>query len=273
MLLRKHDKLAVTALAALLATSAAGAAWGAMLEFDFGAETFSDGTTVDNDYLPLSVLTVAVFFSEADDGCEVSESVYEDTVAAGFFDAPYDGTAAIVIRDREWVDEECTGDYVLVESTADWYAQDDDGKVWYLGEDTTAWDDENDCLTTGGAWKAGDDGAEAGVIMLADPEVGEAYQQEYYEGEAEDRAKVLRLDAPVSIDFGEYEGCLKTKEYTPLSPGEVEHKFYCRLSEGGVGLSLVNELKGKTRRVEYIGTALPAGDFPEDFPTSEACAE
>jgi hypothetical protein len=67
--------------------------------------------------------------------------------------------------------------------------------------------------------------------------------------------------------------CLHTKEYTPLSPGEVEHKFYCRLSQGGVGLTLINELKGKTRRVEYVGTGLPAGTYPSSFPTSDLCGD
>ena len=93
--------------------------------------------------------------------------------------------------------------------------------------------------------------------------------------EAEDQAKVLRLNANVSIDHEDstYLGCLQAKEYTALAPGEVEHKFYCRLSQGGMGLTLINELKGKTRRVEYVGTDLPEGDFPDDFPTKEACTE
>jgi len=40
-----------------------------------------------------------------------------------------------------------------------------------------------------------------------------------------------------------------------------------------MGLTLINELKGKTKRVEYVGTDLPEGDFPEDFSTEEVCAE
>jgi len=40
-----------------------------------------------------------------------------------------------------------------------------------------------------------------------------------------------------------------------------------------MGLTLINELKGKTKRVEYVGTDLPEGNFPDDFPTNEACAE
>lgn len=244
--------------------------------FEFDPALFTDSTSLTNDFwgLRLGGPLSAVFFSESDDGCEVSESVVSGTTGTGFFSPPYD-VNAVVIHDREWVDEECTGEYSLVEDTYDWYAQDDAANVWYLGEDTTAWEEEDECLSASGSWKAGD-GALPGVIMPADPRPGNWYQQEYFEGEAEDRAKVLRLNAAVSIDFGEYSDCLVTKEYTPLAPGETEHKYYCRLSSGAFGLMLVNELKGKTKRVEYIGTALPPGDvFPADFPdpTAPPCAE
>lgn len=269
-------KFTALTIVGLLAIAAASVAWSRTLEFEFDAGNFTRPTALTNDYwgLRLGGPAAAVYLSEAADGCEVSESVVSGTTGPGFFAAPFD-IAALVVRDREWVDAECTGDYVLVEDTFDWYAQDDDGNVWYLGEDTTAWDEEANCLTDAGSWKAGDDGAVPGVIMLSHPRPGASYRQEYYEGEAEDWAKVLRLNARVAIDAGAYLGCLVTKEYTPLSPGEIEHKFYCRLSQGGSGLMLVNELKGRTRRVEYIGTALPAGEFPEEFPVppDEVCSE
>ena len=41
-------------------------------------------------------------------------------------------------------------------------------------------------------------GAEPGIILLADPEPRDCVLQEYYEGEAEDRGKVLRLNTTVS---------------------------------------------------------------------------
>jgi hypothetical protein len=246
------------------------------LEIEFDSGNFTDSTTIQNDFWGLRIggPVSAVLHSESDDGCEVSEATVVGTTGLGFFDAPYD-IDAVVIRDREWVSEECDGSFTLVEDTNDWYAEDDDGNVWYLGEDTTAWDEEEDCLTQAGSWKAGDDGAAPGVIMLADPEPGVSYFQEYYAGEAEDQAKVLRLNATVSLEYQDstYTGCLQTKEYTTLEPGEIEHKFYCRLSQGGVGLTLIKELKGKTKRVEYVGTAKPDGSYPETFPTSEACAE
>jgi hypothetical protein len=84
--------------------------------------------------------------------------------------------------------------------------------------------------------------------MLADPMPGMSYRQEYYEEEAEDMGKVLKLNEKVTIDYGDFEDCLKTKEWTPLAPGEVEHKYYAP----GVGLVFIEELKGKTVKVELI---------------------
>ena len=57
--------------------------------------------------------------------------------------------------------------------------------------------------------------------------------------------------------------------------GKIEHRFYCRLSHDGSGLMLVNELKGKTRRVQYIGTTMPESEFPDEFPvpSDELCRE
>jgi hypothetical protein len=263
------------ALGIWLGVAITGLGWAGEIEFEFDPGAFSDPTSLTNDFwgLRLGGPSSAVFFSESDDGCEVSESVVVGTTGPGFFNEPYD-IDTVIIHDREWVDEECTGDYMLVEDTFDWYAEDDAANVWYLGEDTTAWEEDDACLSSAGSWKAGD-GAMPGVVMPADPRPGTWYQQEYFEDEAEDRAKILRLNADVSIEFGEYAGCLMTKEYTPLSPGDIEHKFYCRLGEGGFGLMLVNELKGKTRRVEYIGSGLPAGDFPGGFPDpgAPACEE
>lgn len=77
---------------------------------------------------------------------------------------------------------------------------------------------------------------------------------------------MLRLNALVSIDQGEYSDCLVTKEWTPLEPGEIEHKYYClNPAPGGTGPGLVfiEELKGKTLNVEFIGSSLP-GVFPGD---------
>ncbi len=277
---RRHKtfKSLVVAGSAFLALASASAG-AANLEVEFDADNFSNPTLITNPYWPLIPGSAFVYYAEGEDGCEVSRT----TVLASTkddFEGEYaeNDFEALEVADLEWLAEECDGEYVLIEETIDWYAQDDDGNVWYLGEDTTAYDDEDECPTDSGSWEAGSDiadvgsNAEAGIIMLAEPQKGLAYLQEYYEDEAEDMAQVKQTDAPVDIELGSYEGCIKTKEWTPLEPGNVEHKYYCPPE----GLVLINELKGKTKRVELVGDSLddvppPEGGGPNNFSGLGAC--
>jgi len=143
------------------------------------------------------------------------------------------GIAATVVHDQGYLDG------ALVEDTFDWYAQDTQGNVWYLGEDSKQI--QNGVVVgTEGSWEAGVNGASAGLIMLAHPTVGTQYQQEFAAGVAEDMAKVLSLSATAEVVFGAFTGCLKTEEWTPLEPGSREAKFYAP----GVGLVLELQPKG-----------------------------
>jgi hypothetical protein len=135
-----------------------------------------------------------------------------------------------------------------VEVTDDWYAQDSDGNVWYLGEDTAEYENGK-VVSREGSFEAGVDGAQPGIAVPADPEVGLAYRQEYYAGQAEDKAKVLALDAQASVPFGSFEGALQTEDTNPLSdPPQVEHKFYAR----DVGPVLVIGISGGSGREELL---------------------
>jgi hypothetical protein len=143
------------------------------------------------------------------------------------------GIQATVVRDT------VTEDGELVEDTFDWFAQDKDGTLWYLGEDTTEYENGK-AVTKEGSWETGVDGAEAGVFLPADPEVGMTYRQEYRAGEAEDHARILSLDERVEVPAGKYTGVLMTKDYTPLQPDALEHKFYAK----GVGPVMLVGISG-----------------------------
>ena len=134
-----------------------------------------------------------------------------------------------------------------VEDTYDWYAQDSDGNVWYFGEDTKEFEDGK-VSSTAGSWEAGVDGAQPGILVPAEPSVGLAYRQEYYEGEAEDAAQVLSLEERVGVPDGTFDGVLMTKDFTPLQPEILEHKFYAR----GVGLVLALAISGGSDREELL---------------------
>jgi hypothetical protein len=152
------------------------------------------------------------------------------------------GIAAMVVHDRVYAGGS------LIEDTFDWYAQDKDGNVWYLGEDTKELDN-GQVVSTEGSWEAGVSGAQAGIIMWADPaaHLGEKYSQEFARGVAEDLGKVVALDQSIQVPYGNLTGCLKTEDSSTLEPGVLESKFYCpdiglTLEMGLQGSSDVNEL-------------------------------
>jgi hypothetical protein len=152
------------------------------------------------------------------------------------------GIDALVINDTV---TDNNGD--LVEVTDDWYGQDSAGNVWYLGEDVKDYENGK-VVSTGGSWEHGVDGALGGVAMPADPRPGLSYRQEYYEGEAEDEAKILSLSETVSVPFGNLENVLKTEDTTPLEPDVVEHKYYAR----GVGPVMSEKVSGGSGREELV---------------------
>jgi hypothetical protein len=230
----------------------------APLDTHFDAGNFVAGAAITNPFFPLIPGTTFVYTSTSDAGCEVELFAVTGNVKDDF-KGKYAPIKAWEIHDQSWVDPTCTGHYALQEDTLDWHAQDRMGNVWYLGEASTAFDADT-CPSTRGSWEAGSQDAEAGIVMLADPKVGATYSQEYSAGIAEDFAKVLRTDAPVSTAIGAFESCLETKEWSPLEHGAVEHKFYCPTGGGNV---LTTELKGKTLRTELVGDTLPPGAYAQ----------
>jgi hypothetical protein len=134
-----------------------------------------------------------------------------------------------------------------VEVTDDWYAQDRAGNVWYLGEDTTEYEN-GEPVSKEGSFEAGVDGAQPGVIMPAHPHPGLRYRQEYYEGHAEDRARIVSRREQAGVPFGHFRRVLMTREDNPLEPRVLEFKFYAR----GVGPVLAVSVSGGSDREELV---------------------
>jgi hypothetical protein len=130
------------------------------------------------------------------------------------------GVIATVVWDRVWSNNE------LIEETYDWYAQDKEGNVWYLGEDSKEYE-KGKVATSKGSWEAGVDRAKPGIIMKGDPQIGDSYRQEYLKGEAEDMADVVALSESVTVPFGRFAECLKTREWSKVEPSANEYKYYC----------------------------------------------
>ena len=193
------------------------------LQFD--PSRFVAGVT--NPYFPLVPGTTYSFRGETADGVETVVVEVTSLVKT------VQGITATVVRDRVYLD----GD--LVEDTYDWFGQDVDGNVWYLGEDSHEIENGRP-VNSEGSWEAGVDGARPGIYMWADPSahVGEAYFQEYYPGEAMDKGRVLGLGRAVQVPAGNFTDCLETEDWNPLEGNTTEHKFYCR------GVGLVKEVGG-----------------------------
>ena len=194
-------------------------------------------TEIDNPYWPMAVGSEWVYRETDQEGTEqkVVVTVTDRTKQIA------NGVEARVVRDV------VTEGGEPVEITDDWYAQDAEGNVWYMGEDTAEYEN-GEVVTRSGSFEAGVDGAEPGIIMPADPKAGMTYRQEYYEGEAEDLGAVIALDAQAEVPAGHYDPVLMTQDTNPLEPKVLEFKFYAE----DVGPVLAVSVSGGSDREELV---------------------
>jgi hypothetical protein len=191
---------------------------------------------VDNPYFPLEPGTTLIYRGETEGVPTRNETyvTYDTKVILG--------VTCTVVHDQAFEEG------VLVEDTFDWYAQDVDGNVWYFGEDTKELDGNGNVISTEGSWEAGVNGAEPGIIMLADPQKGDRYQQEFAPGVAEDMAQVIGFEDSLCVRYGCFDDVLVTKEWSPLEKGVVEHKYYAK----GVGFISGVMVKGGEEQTELV---------------------
>lgn len=212
------------------AAAASAASPRAIPEFP-GADAFVP--EIDNPYLGFEREKVFRYESETEEGLE--QIVVEVTPGS----KTILGVATTVVHDEVFLDGE------LVEDTFDWFAQDEDGNVWYFGEDSRTLEG-GEVISTEGSWEAGVEGASPGIVMLAAPRIGLQYAQELAPGVAEDMARVLSLSRTVEVPLGTFDGCLQTQEWTPLERGPRESKYYAP------GTGLVLETSPGGGRVELV---------------------
>lgn len=172
-------------------------------------------TKIDNRYWPMVPRTRWTYRETDQEGAElqVVVTVTEQTKKIA------NGITARVVRDT------VTEDGKLVEDTFDWYAQDEQGSIWYLGEDTAEFEN-GEIKTTSGSFEAGVDGALPGMIMPGDPQDGMQYRQEYYKGEAEDNGEVLSTNEMAETPYGQFNNALLTKDTITIEPKVLEYKLY-----------------------------------------------
>jgi hypothetical protein len=181
-------------------------------------------SVIDNPYFPLPVGRVLVYKGVRDGQKQI------DTVTVTDQTKVLEGITATAASDVA-----TTTDGKLLEKTTDWYAQDKQGNVWYMGEDTVAYL-PNGKLDTSGSWQSDVNDGEPGIVMEADPQIPDAYRQEFLAGQAEDTAWITGLGGSVKIPYGTVHNVLTSLEHTALEPDVVDQKVYAP------GLGIVTEL-------------------------------
>lgn len=153
-----------------------------------------------------------------------------------------DGARCVVVSDLLYLRGR------LEERTSDYYTQDSKGNVWYFGEKTAELDAKGRVENRSGSWMAGVSGAKPGIFMFAQPRVGLSARQEFYKGEAEDHFKILSMRASAKVPYVSSKRAMLTKEWTPLEPDVIDHKYYVR----GIGTVLERTAKGPLERNELV---------------------
>ena len=203
-------------------------------EPDIDPANFVD--TIDNPWFPATPGKKYIYEGQTEDGLERIE-VYNTNETRIVM-----GVTCTVIRDTVSIGGE------LFEDTYDWFAQDIYGNVWYFGEDSKEFDDGE--WDYSGSWEAGVDGAYPGIIMFANPQVGVAYRQEYWEGEATDMGMVVSFGESLTVKYGSFDDLMVIRDWNPLEPEVVEHKYYAE----GIGVIKEEVVFGDDpESVELIG--------------------
>jgi hypothetical protein len=173
---------------------------------------------VSNPYFPLVPGTTMTYLEQ--DGREKRE----DQVAVTRQTKLIMAVKCLVVHDT------VTLDGALLEETFEYYAQDKQGAVWLFGESSREYKSFGR-VDTSGSWEAAVKGAQPGIIMPGRPKVGDRYRQQFLANVAEDIGQITALNESVSVPFGTYGGCIRTREWSMLESG-TSKKWYAK----GVGL-------------------------------------
>ena len=186
---------------------------------DFDPTNFDNSTTVDNKWFPLKPGEHSVFEGSAiDDGQRISRRVLTTVTDLS---KEINGVNSVVVWERDYNNGE------LVEAELAFFAQDNDGNVWHMGEYPEEY--ENGEFDKAPGWLAGSKGATAGIAMRAEPRLGTpGYAQGYAPPPINwiDRGRVHNVGEKVCVPVGCYEDVLVIEEFERNVPGAYQLKYY-----------------------------------------------
>ena len=228
--------VAITGTIAVLAPWASSAGSGSGSAYEPVLDPAKFTTTIDNPYFPLPVGRTLVY-----QGVKDGQTQEDRVTVTNGTKVVAEGITARVVTDV------ATHNGALLEKTEDWYAQDLQGNVWYLGEDTAHYLPHGK-VDTSGSWEAGVNDAEPGLVMEANPQIPDAYRQEYLVGQAEDTAWVVDLGGSTKVPYGTVRNVLTTLEATRLEAGAYDQKVYAP----GIGIVREQALTGAPEFAELV---------------------
>ena len=187
----------------------------------FAKVKFSHPREITNPYLPLASLKLDILEGkEGDKELRIERSVKPEIRKT--FKVGKQTIDVLVMEDRE------SENGKLSEITLDYFAQADDGTVYYLGEDVDEYKDGK-VSGHGGAWLYVKEAKLPGVLMPGNPKVGDKFRSEDVPAITTEDDEVLSLSETVTVPAGTYQNCMKMKEV--LSDGGIEYKYFAK----GVG--------------------------------------
>ena len=186
---------------------------------DFGAAVFSDSSAVTNRFFPLTPGTRFVYEGTTieDDGTSVPHRV---EIVVTDLTKVIGGVRSVATWDLDFSDDE------LVEEELAFYAQDDAGNVWRMGEFPVEYDAGE--IVGAPTWMHGFQDAQAGIHMPADPQPGTpSYAQGW--GPAvgwTDRGQVDEIGAESCVPVDCYTDVLVIAETSAAEPDAQQLKFF-----------------------------------------------
>lgn len=234
-----YKRLVAVGVAGLIGAIVAWAPWASSSpasRYEPALDPASFSTVIDNEYFPLPVGRTLVYR-----GMKDGQTLEDRVTVTSRTKVVAEGITARVVTDV------ATHEGALREKTSDWYAQDKQGNVWYVGEDTAAYL-PNGKVDRSGSWEAGVRDAEPGIIMEADPQIPDAFRQEFLRGEAEDTAWIVDRGRTTTVPAGTFKNTLASLEATRIEPGAYDEKIYAP----GIGIVSERALTGASEYAQLV---------------------
>jgi len=191
---------------------------------DFASAKFDNSLKINNPYFPVVPGTIYTYHTEGVDDETGQAKTQDNTVEVLANTRTIQGVKVREVRDRVFEGG------LLIEDTFDWYAQDNNGNVWYFGEAVTdfQYDDTGKLIGTNhdGSWEAGQGGSKAGIIMEANPRLGYRYFQEFSPNNVMDHGEGLAKGETARVPAGKFTNVFRTEEASVMEPFSLADKLY-----------------------------------------------